>query len=77
MEIKQAKFRCFSRPVSVLNFSLSLIESITETRSVVLIFEFVNEILFSEHSNKISSAVLLPICFSIIYKMKFVTFLEF
>ena len=44
-----------------------------ETCSVVLTFESVNEILWCDHSNKTSSAVLLhgAICFSIFYKMKF------
>ena len=39
-----------------------------ETCSVVLTFESVNEILWCDHSNEISSAVLLhgTICFSIL-----------
>ena len=50
-----------------------------ETFSVVLTFESVEEILWCDYSNEISSAVLLhgTICFSIFYKMKFGIFLEF
>ena len=48
-----------------------------ETSGVVLTFESVDEILWCDHSNETSSAVLLhgTICFSIVYKMKFVIFL--
>ena len=44
-----------------------------ETCSVVLTFESVDEILWCDHSNETSSAVLLhgAICFSIFYKLKF------
>ena len=47
--------------------SLSLQESIMETCSVVLTFESVDEILWCDHSNETSSAVLLHgvICFLI------------
>ena len=50
-----------------------------ETCSVVLTFESVDEILWCDHSNETSSAVLLrgTICFSIFYKMKFRIFLNF
>ena len=50
-----------------------------KTCSVVLTFESVDEILWCDHSNETSSAVLLrgTICFSICYKMKFGNFLEF
>ena len=50
-----------------------------ETCSVVLTFESVDEILWCDHSNETSLAVLLhgTICFSIFYKMKFGIFLEF
>ena len=50
-----------------------------ETCSVVLTFESVDEILWCDHSNQTSSAVLLhgTICFSIFYKMKSLIFLEF
>ena len=50
-----------------------------ETCSVVLTFESVEEILWCDHSNEISLAVLLhgTICFSIFYKIKFVFFLNF
>ena len=50
-----------------------------ETFSVVLTFESVDEILWCDHSNETSSAVLLhgTICFSIFSKTKFVIFLEF
>ena len=43
-----------------------------QTCSVVLTFEYVDEILWCDHSNETSSAVLLhgTICFSIFYKMK-------
>ena len=44
-----------------------------ETCSVVLTFESVDEILWCDHSNETSSAVLLhgTICFSIFYKIEF------
>ena len=44
-----------------------------ETCIVVLIFESVDEILWCDHSNETSSAVLLHdnICFTIFYKIKF------
>ena len=44
-----------------------------ETCSVVLTFESVDEILWCDHSNETSSAVLLhgTICFSIFHKKKF------
>ena len=44
-----------------------------ETCSVVLTFESVDEILWCDHSNETSSAVLLhgTICFSIFDKIKF------
>ena len=44
-----------------------------ETCSVVLTFESVDEILWCDHSNETSSAVLLhgTIRFSLFYKMKF------
>ena len=44
-----------------------------ETCSVVLTFESVDEILWCDHSNETSSAVLLhgTICFLIFCKMKF------
>ena len=51
-----------------------------EICSVVLTFESVDEILWCDHSNETSSAVLLhgAICFSIFYKMKFgIFFLNF
>ena len=50
-----------------------------ETCSVVVIFESVDEILWCDHSNETSSAVLLhaTICFSICYKMKFDILLKF
>ena len=50
-----------------------------ETRSVVLTFESVDEILWCDHSNETFLAVLLhgSICFSIFSKMKFGVFLEF
>ena len=53
--------------------TISLPDSIMETCSVVLTFESVDEILWYDHSNETSSAVLLQgtICFSIFYKIKF------
>ena len=50
-----------------------------EACSVVLTFEFVDEILWCDHSNETSSAVLLhgTICFSIFYKMNLGFFLSF
>ena len=50
-----------------------------ETCSVVLTFESVDGILWCDHSNETSSAVLLhgTICFSILYKMTFGNLLEF
>ena len=50
-----------------------------ETCSVVLTSESVDEILWCDHSNETSSAVLLhgTICFSIFYKIKFGIFYEF
>ena len=59
--------------------TLSLAESIMETYSVVLTFESVDEILWCDHSNETSLAVLLhgSICFLIFYKIKFGIFLEF
>ena len=50
-----------------------------ETCYSVLTFKPVNEILWCDHSNETSSAVLSQgtICFSIFYKMKFGDFLEF
>ena len=50
-----------------------------ETCAVVLTFESVDEILWCDHSNETSLAVLLhgTICFPIFYKMKFGIFLEF
>ena len=67
----------FSLSLSPLIISLS--ESIMETCNVVLTFESVDEILWCDHSNETSSAVLLhgTICFLIFYKMKFRFFLQF
>ena len=64
-------------PFKVITHSLP--ESTMQTCSVVLTFESVDEILWCDHSNETSSAVLLhgTICFSIFYKMKFGIFLEF
>ena len=44
-----------------------------------LVLESVDEILWCDHSNETSSAVLLhgTICFSLFFKMKFVLFLAF
>ena len=48
-----------------------------KTYNVVLTFESVDEILWCDHSNQTSSAVLLQgtVCFSISYKMKLRIFL--
>ena len=50
-----------------------------ETCNVALTFESVDEILWCDHSNETSSAVLLhgTTCFSIFYKIEFRIFLEF
>ena len=50
-----------------------------ETRTVVLTFKSVDKILWCDHSNETSSAVLLhgTICFLIFYKTKFGIFLNF
>ena len=50
-----------------------------ETCSEVLTFDSVDEILWCDHSNKISLAVLLhgTIIFSIFYKLKFGIYLKF
>ena len=50
-----------------------------ETCGVVLTFESVDKLLWCDHSNETSSAVLLHgiICFSIFYKMKFASFFPF
>ena len=50
-----------------------------EACSVVLTFESVDEILWCDHLNETSSAVLLhgTICFSVFCKMKFGIFPEF
>ena len=63
-------------PVTFL-LTLSLPESILET-CAVLTFESFDEILWCDHSNETSSAVLLhgTICFSEFYKMKFGIFLK-
>ena len=59
--------------------TLSLTESVMETCSIVLTFESVDEILWCDHSNETSLAVLLngTICFSVFYKMKVWILLEF
>ena len=50
-----------------------------KTCNVVLSFESVDEILWCDHSNETSLAVLLhgTICFSIFYKNKLIIFLNF
>ena len=57
--------------------ALKLPESIMETCSVVLTFESVDEILWCDHSNETSSAVLWhgTICFSIFAKSNLLLFL--
>ena len=63
---------------SFLHF-ISMHESVIETCSAVLTFGSVNEILWCDHSNETSLAVLLhgTICFSKLYQIKFGIFLEF
>ena len=58
-------------PLDLPLLTLPLSESIMETCGFVLTFESVDEILWCDHSNETSSAVLLhgAICFSIYYKM--------
>ena len=58
---------------AMASLSLSLLELIMKTSNVFLTFESVDEILWCDHSNETSSAVLLhgTICFSLFYKMKF------
>ena len=72
-------FILFNKKMFEMNGIFSLPESILETCGVVLTFESVDEILWCDHSNEISSAVLLlgSICFSIFDKMKFGITLEF
>ena len=59
--------------------TISLPESIMKRCSVVLTFESVDKILWCDHSNETSSAVLLhgTICFLIFCKMNFEIFLYF
>ena len=66
----------FTYRLSFMCLTISLPVSIFETCNVVLTFESVDEILWCDHSNETSSAVLLhgTICFSIFYKMKVSTF---
>ena len=54
-------------------------DSVMETCGVVLTFESVDEILWCDHSNETSSAVLLHgnVCVLIFYKMKSGIFLNF
>ena len=56
----------------------SLLEDIMKTCSVVLTLKSVVEILWCDHSNETSAAVLFhgTICFSIFFKMKFGIFLK-
>ena len=62
-----------------ISSTLLLPESIMVTCNVVLTFESVVEILWCDHSNETSSAVLLrgTMCFLLSYKMKVEMFLEF
>ena len=57
--------------MTLRSLTLSLPESIMETCSVVLTFESVDEILWCDHSNETSLAILLhgTICFSIFSKI--------
>ena len=59
--------------------TVSLPESVTETCSVVLTFESVDEILWCDHSNETSLAVFssVTVCFSVFYKMRIGIFDEF
>ena len=69
---------CQEVPLDTI-LTLALPESIMETCNVVLTFESIDEILWCEHSNETSLAVLLhsTICFHFFIKMKFGIFLEF
>ena len=69
----------FSLPQKYVLLIFSLTESIMQTNNAVLTFKSVDEILWCDHSNETSLAVLLhgAICFSIFYKMKFDICLEF
>ena len=60
-------------------FTFSFPESVMKTWCIVLPFEFVDEILWCDHSNKTSWAILLhgAICFSGIYELEFGIFLQF
>ena len=49
-----------------LVLALSLLQSIMETCSVVLTFESVDEILWCDHSNETSSAVLCMVLFEVL-----------
>ena len=64
--------RNFAKKISRVFNAFTPPESIMETCSVVLTFESVDEILWCDHSNETSSAVLLHciICFSLFCKMK-------
>ena len=69
----------FDKKARLINGTETTIFVIMETCFVVLTFQSVDEILWCDHANKTSSAVLLhgTICFSIFNKMKFGIFLEF
>ena len=52
-------------------------EGIYTVVQLQLNFQFVDKILWCDHSNKTSLAVLLNICISTFHKMKFVFFIKF
>ena len=79
MRLKKSKWQGDLKETTRLP-SFSLPESIMELSSVVFAFESVDKILWCDHLNESSLAVLLhdTICFSIFYKMKFgIFFLHF
>ena len=65
--------------ILIRKLTLSLPESVIETFKVVLTFESVDEILWCDHSNETSSAVLSngTVYTCVFYKMKFGIRLEF
>ena len=77
---QQVPFRGIGlKEIAYFFLTLSLSESIMETCSVVLTFESVDEILWCDHSNETSSAVLLhaTICYLIFFIKEFFFFLNF
>ena len=65
--------------IIVVSLTLTLPKSIMKTCSVVLTFESMDEILWCDHSNETSSAVLLQdtTCFSILRKRNLEFYMNF